>query len=187
MGKPHRALSDEERAERRRADRAFARRAVEQLRTSEGWQRWLMARRHFHSYSLANQSLIAMQKPEATRVAGFRAWLKLGYCVRKGETALRIWCPCPPSAKQLRDYFDVVVLGPQGENAARYLTKGRGVAIDGRLDWREYDGRDGTKRPAIEIIADTVQFLSGPDRASSGEAQPPAPARTTPTDDDIPF
>jgi N-terminal domain of anti-restriction factor ArdC len=42
--------------------------------------------------SLANQLLIAMQKPEATRVAGFRAWLKLGYCVRKGESALRIWC-----------------------------------------------------------------------------------------------
>jgi hypothetical protein len=92
MPKTRRALSDEERAERRRADRAFAAHAVEQLRSSEGWQQWLAARRHFHAYSLANQLLIAMQKPEATRVAGFRAWLKLGYCVRKGETALRIWC-----------------------------------------------------------------------------------------------
>jgi hypothetical protein len=100
------ALSDEERAARRRADRDFASRAVEQLRTSEGWQRWLTSRRHFHAYSLANQLLIAMQRPEATRVAGFRTWLKLGYCVRKGETALRIWCPCPPSAKQLREWQD---------------------------------------------------------------------------------
>jgi hypothetical protein len=96
--------SGDARAARRRADRDFARRAVEELRTSEGWQRWLAARRHLHSYSLANQMLIAMQKPEATRVAGFRAWLKLGYCVRKGETALRIWCPCPPSATQLREW-----------------------------------------------------------------------------------
>ena len=63
---------------------------MEQLRSSEGWQQWLAARRHFHADSLANQLLIAMQKPEATRVAGFRAWLKLGYCVRKGETALGI-------------------------------------------------------------------------------------------------
>jgi hypothetical protein len=94
-------LTDAERAERRRADRAFARQAVEQLRSSEGWRRWLISRRHFHSYSLANQLLVAMQKPDARHVAGFRAWLRLGYCVKKGERAIRIWCPCPPSAKQL--------------------------------------------------------------------------------------
>jgi hypothetical protein len=79
------SLTDAERAERRRVDRAFARQAVEQLRSSEGWQRWLASRRRFHAYSLANQLLIAMQKPDATHVAGFRAWLRLGYCVRKGE------------------------------------------------------------------------------------------------------
>jgi hypothetical protein len=38
-----------------------------------------------------------MQKPEATRVAGFRTWLKLGYCMRRGERAIRIWIPIPPS------------------------------------------------------------------------------------------
>jgi hypothetical protein len=70
MSKTRRVLSDEERAERRRADRAFAAQAVERLRSSEGWQQWLAARRHFHAYSLANQLLIAMQKPEAMRVAG---------------------------------------------------------------------------------------------------------------------
>jgi antirestriction protein ArdC len=106
MSKTRRVLSEEERAERRRADRAFAAGAVEQLRSSEGWQQWLAARRHFHAYSLANQLLIAMQRPEATRVAGFRAWLRLGYCVRQGESALRIWCPCPPSAKQLKAWQD---------------------------------------------------------------------------------
>jgi N-terminal domain of anti-restriction factor ArdC len=100
------ALSDGERAERRRADRDLARRAVEQLRSSAGWQRWLASRRHFHAYSLANQLLIAMQNPDATRVAGFRAWLRLGYCVRKGERAIRIWCPCPPSKKQLAAWRD---------------------------------------------------------------------------------
>ncbi len=43
---------DAERAERRRVDRAFARQAVEQLRSSEGWQQWLISRRHLHAYSL---------------------------------------------------------------------------------------------------------------------------------------
>ena len=94
-------LTDEERAERRRADRAYARQAVEELRSSEGWRRWLAARRHFHAYSIGNQLLIAMARPTATRVAGFRAWLKLGYVVQRGERAIKVWAPCPPSRKQL--------------------------------------------------------------------------------------
>ena len=57
------------------------------------------------------------------------------------------------------NYFDVTVWGNQGESCAQYLAKGRPVAIDGRLDWREWDAQDGTKRQAVEIIADSVQFL----------------------------
>jgi antirestriction protein ArdC len=99
--KQRRQLTDEERAERRERDREFARQAVERLRSSNGWKAWLTARASFHSYSLGNQLLIAMQRPTATRVSGFKAWLKLGYCVSRGETAIRIWAPCPPSRKQL--------------------------------------------------------------------------------------
>jgi hypothetical protein len=40
-----------------------------------------------------NQMLIAMQHPSATRLAGFRAWLGLGYCVSKAEKGIRIWAP----------------------------------------------------------------------------------------------
>ena len=94
-------LTDEERAERRRADREYARQAVEQLRSSEGWRRWLATRRHFHAYSFGNQLLIAMARPTATRVAGFRGWLKLGYIVQRGERSIKVWAPCPPSRKQL--------------------------------------------------------------------------------------
>jgi antirestriction protein ArdC len=94
-------MSDEERAERRAAEREQMREAVEALRTSEGWQRWLKVRRHFHGYSFHNQLMIAMQRPEATRVAGFRRWLELGYAVQKGEKAIRVWAPCPPSKKQI--------------------------------------------------------------------------------------
>ena len=88
------------------------------------------------------------------------------------------------------------------ENAARYLSKGRAVAIDGRLEWREWEAQDGTKRQAVVIVADTVQFL-GSRAAGEGEEDPgdyaipedlPVPAGVGaedpagPTDDeDIPF
>jgi len=102
--KHKRALTEEERAEKRAAERRLMEDAIEELRSSEGWQRWLRVRRHFHSYSFHNQLLIAYQRPGATRVAGFRRWLALGYAVRKGERGLSIWAPCPPSKKKLREW-----------------------------------------------------------------------------------
>jgi single-strand DNA-binding protein len=65
------------------------------------------------------------------------------------------------------NYFDVTVFGGQGESASRFLSKGRPVAIDGRLAGREYEV-DGQKRQAVDIIADSVQFLGGRDDAGSG-------------------
>src|SRR2546423_13522771 len=56
------------------------------------------------------------------------------------------------------NYFSVSVFGNQAESCAQYLSKGRPVAIDGRLDWREWE-KDGVKREAVEIVADSVQFL----------------------------
>ena len=101
------ALSDSERAELRRADRELARQAVERLRSSDSWQRWLASRRHFHSYSLANQLLIATRHARGNPGRGAQAWLKLGYCVRKGERAvIRIWCPRPPSKQRLQAWRD---------------------------------------------------------------------------------
>lgn len=97
-----RPSTDAERTERRERDRRLMAEAVEQLRSSEGWQRWLGTRRHFHRYSLRNQILIALQMPGATRVAGFRKWLDLGYAVRRGEHGILISAPCPPSKKKMR-------------------------------------------------------------------------------------
>ena len=68
------------------------------------------------------------------------------------------------------NYFDVTVWGAQGENCATYLSKGRPVAVDGRLDWREWEASDGSgKRQAVEIVADSVQFLGS--RDGSGAVQ----------------
>ena len=62
------------------------------------------------------------------------------------------------------NYFDVTVWGAQGENCATYLAKGRPVAIDGRLEWREWEAKDGSgKRQSVEIIAESVQFLGSRD------------------------
>jgi single-strand DNA-binding protein len=66
------------------------------------------------------------------------------------------------------NYFDVTVWGGQGENCANYLSKGRPVAIEGRLDWREWEARDGGKRQAVQIIANSVQFLGSRDGSGSG-------------------
>jgi single-strand DNA-binding protein len=67
------------------------------------------------------------------------------------------------------NFFDVTVWGTQGENCATYLQKGRPVAVEGRLDWHEWEGKEG-KRQAVEIIANSVQFLGSRDGAGSGES-----------------
>ena len=100
------------------------------------------------------------------------------------------------------NYFDVTVWGAQAENCAQYLAKGRPVAIDGRLEWREYTTQDGQKRQAVEVIAENVQFLAsreqngnaagragGPTAAApsdTGDFDTPVPAGQA-SDDDIPF
>ena len=67
------------------------------------------------------------------------------------------------------NYFNVTVWGAQGENANNYLSKGRPVAIDGRLDWREWEAKDGSgKRQSVEIVADNVQFLGSRDGSAPG-------------------
>jgi single-strand DNA-binding protein len=65
------------------------------------------------------------------------------------------------------NYFDVTVWGAQGENCATYLSKGRPVAVEGRLDWHEWDDNDGKKRQGVEVIANSVQFLGSRDGSSS--------------------
>ena len=92
------------------------------------------------------------------------------------------------------NYFDVSVWGNQGESCAQYLAKGRPVAIDGRLEWREWEAQDGSKRQAVEVVAESVQFLGGR-QDSEAAAYVPAGATagggddfpTSPADDDIPF
>jgi single-strand DNA-binding protein len=85
------------------------------------------------------------------------------------------------------NYFDVTVWGAQGENCANYLSKGRPVAVEGRLDWREWEDQGGNKRQSVEIIASTVQFLgsrdgSGGGNGNGGEGGGFAPRSDVPAD-----
>jgi len=77
-------------------------------------------------------------------------------------------------ARESTLFVDVIVWGRQAENCSTYLKKGRPVFVEGRLEIREFDGRDGTKRKATQITASRVQFLGGrPDGAGGGgEAAP---------------
>jgi single-strand DNA-binding protein len=66
------------------------------------------------------------------------------------------------------NYFSVSVFGNQADSCAQYLSKGRPVAVDGRLDWREWQTQDGQKREAVEIVAESVQFLGSRGDAEQG-------------------
>ncbi len=56
-------------------------------------------------------------------------------------------------------FFDVTVFGKQGESVGRYMAKGKPIAVDGRLDFREWEDKEGQKRSAVGIVAESVQFL----------------------------
>jgi single-strand DNA-binding protein len=66
------------------------------------------------------------------------------------------------------NFFDVIVYGPSGENVAKYVYKGRPVAVDGRLDWREWETKDGRNAQAVSIVAKSVQFLGSPSDNHNG-------------------
>jgi antirestriction protein ArdC len=66
---------------------------ISRLTNSAEWKSWLDVQRRFHRYSFGNTLLIALQRPDATQVAGFRAWLGMGRHVRKGEKGIAIIAP----------------------------------------------------------------------------------------------
>ncbi len=116
------------------------------------------------------------------------ARLRLAVNTRRRDGSTGAWEEKP-------NYFDVTVWGAQAENCERYLSKGRPVAVDGRLEWREYEARDGSRRQAVEIIAESVQFL-GPasdtpadvrSRVREPERLPDAKPPGEVSEDDIPF
>lgn len=73
-------------------------------------------------------------------------------------------------------FFNVVVWSKAAENCSHYLSKGKQIALDGRLEQRSWTAQDGSKRSTVEIIADRVEFLGSSGQGGSGGGQAKAPA-----------
>jgi antirestriction protein ArdC len=139
------SLSPQERAAYKEAKRAEAREQVERatraLLSSEGWQAWAQTRATFHRYSMGNTMLIALQRPDATQAAGFKAWQQLGRQVRKGERSIRIMAPM--SVKE-RD--------EQGEETGERVIFVRAVPV---FDISQTDGERLPEPPSEPITGDS--------------------------------
>ena len=142
--------------------------------------------------------------PELRATPGGTSVCRLGLAVneRTKDPATGEWGERP-------NYFDIDVFGAQGESCAQYLTKGRQVAVEGRLRWRSWETQEGQKRSAVSVVANSVQFIgpresgsqgggwSGGGQAGSGQGSGPGfnnagldPAKgdfAESGDDDIPF
>ena len=95
--------------------------------------------------------------PELRHTGGGTAVCELRVAVNSRRKEGNEWVDKP-------NFFDVTVWGAQGENCANYLATGRPVAVEGRLDWREWEAKDGSgKRQSVSIVANSVQFLGSRD------------------------
>jgi single-strand DNA-binding protein len=109
-----------------------------------------------------------------------------------------------PQGERETDFIDVVVWDKQAETVANYLQKGRLVAVQGRLQIRNYETQEGQRREKAEVVANSVRFLDrGTDSAGAGggmgggsssygapprrESQGMGSELTFTDDDDVPF
>src|SRR3984893_12465751 len=147
-----RKLTEAERAERRQAERDRLEQAARALLSSEGWQRWVRVRstNGLSRYSFGNQLLIAMQRPDASYVAGFRAFLQLNRCVRKGERAIRILAPM--SVRTRENGTERRGGGEDGDEPRR--TVFRAVSV---FDVSQTEGLPGTEPVSLESPSQPIQ------------------------------
>lgn len=114
----------------------------------------------------------------------------------------RRWTNREGQPQEETEWHRIVVWGKQAENCKEFLSKGRQVYIEGRLQTRQWEDQNGNKRYTTEVVAQSVQFLSGGRGAGSGttpadmpagqagnssQPEPPAFDAGTSGDDDIPF
>jgi single-strand DNA-binding protein len=96
--------------------------------------------------------------PSGTSVCGLRIACNSSYKDADGELVER------------PNYFDVSAYGAAGESVSRYMRRGSRVAVDGRLEWREWESAEQERRQAVSIVADTIQFLDTPGERSRAAA-----------------
>lgn len=129
--------------------------------------------------------------PELSQVGGGTSLCKMRIAINTRVKRGEQW-------EDKANYFDIAVFGKQADNCERYLSKGRPLAVTGRLDWNEWQDKDGNNRQGVSIIADNVQFLDDGKRdgtvASEQRDDAPPPTTSAPAasnefanDEDIPF
>ena len=92
----------------------------------------------------------------------------------------RAWVNKQGEKQERTDWHRVVVWGKQAELCKEYLSKGRQVYIEGRMETRSFDDKDtGKKRYVTEIVAESVQFLGGPRRENSTRQMDVPPTDST--------
>ncbi len=87
--------------------------------------------------------------------------LRVAFNTRKKDPSTGEW-------GEKGNFIDVTVWGRQGEIVAQYMTKGRAILVDGRLEWREFQDQQGNTRQAIEVVADNTEFIGGREDAAGG-------------------
>ena len=80
----------------------------------------------------------------------------------------RVWKDKNGAKQESADFHNIVVFGRQAETAAQYLKKGSGVFVEGRMQTRSWDDKDGQKKYRTEIVADRIQF--GPRTGGAGHS-----------------
>ena len=132
---------------------------LKELFESEKYKTYLSTMSKFHNYSFNNTLLIAMQKPEATLVAGYKAWQKnFERHVNKGEKAIRILAPAPYKIKEERDKMDPVTGEmmfdengmPQKEQVEITIPAFRAVSV---FDVSQTDGKPIPELEAQELLS----------------------------------
>ena len=100
----------------------------------------------------------------------------------------RTWKDKDGNKQESADFHNIVIFGRQAETVHQYMRKGSAMFIEGRLQTRSYDAKDGTKRYVTEVVAERTQFGPRPQRQDDSVADqsaelPPADANI----DDVPF
>ena len=129
--------------------------------------------------------------PSGTPVASFGLAVNTPHAGQNGTE--RGGRDSPSERREDVCFVDIVAFGRQAETASEYLSKGRAALIEGRLQWRSWDGQDGQKRSKHEIMADRIHFMprgreEGMERPSLGPSRAGEESAMTPVEDDaIPF
>lgn len=151
---------------------------LQDLFNSDSYRNYLSTMSKFHNYSFNNTLLIAMQKPDATLVAGYKAWQKnFERHVNKGEKAIRILAPAPYKIKEERDKIDPVTqellldkdVNPQKEEVEITIPAFRAVSV---FDVAQTDGKPIPELAAKELLSDVEGYQ---DMIRAVEAISPVP------------